>query len=218
MRKLGSSLQRHACLPRRGKLHSVNLLARPYGTPCPRASLKARLQETTSLLGKEGGYTLIELALVILLISISLSIFAPQIFGLVSSYRRDSAIQKIGTFLNYHQGEVEISGRARRFCLDLEKGEYWAEINERGNFSESTEILGKRVILPKNISFLDLVTAEGKFSEGLGTFPLSSFFINPVIIHFKEMNREQYYSLYWKPLSGKTEVYDGYIEETTGSG
>jgi len=35
-------------------LHSVNLLARPYGTPCPRASLKARLQGTFQAFEEKG--------------------------------------------------------------------------------------------------------------------------------------------------------------------
>ena len=95
--------------------------------------------------------------------------------------------------------------------MDLEKGEYWAETEEYGNFSEVTEVLGKRRALPKNLSFVDLMTSEGKFSEGKGGFSLSSFVIEPVIIHLKDKQEKQY-SLYWKPLSGKMEIYDGYVE------
>ncbi|MCK4244924.1 MAG: hypothetical protein KAX20_04800 [Candidatus Omnitrophica bacterium] len=158
------------------------------------------------------GFTLIELALVALLISISLLIFAPAVSTLVSSYKQDSALLRIETFLNYHQGEVERSGKERRFCLDLEKGEYWAELKEDDDFFEVTEVLGKRTVLPRNLFFVDLLTLEGKFSEGIGDFSISLFSIEPAIIHLKDKEERQY-SLYWKPLSGKIEIYDGYIEE-----
>ena len=157
------------------------------------------------------GFTLIELALVILLISISLLLIAPAVSTLVSSYKQDSALLRIETFLNYHQAEVERSGKKRKTVMDLEKGEYWAETEENSNFSEITEVLGKRTALPGSLSFVSLLTSEGEFSEGKGGFFLSSFVIEPVIIHLKD-KEEKEYSLYWKPLSGKMEIYDGYIE------
>ncbi len=158
------------------------------------------------------GFTLIEISLVALLISISLLIFAPAVSSLISSYSRDSALVRIETFLNYHKGEVERSGKERRFCLSFAKGEYWAEIEENGNFTESAEVLGKRAALPRNLSFVDLISSEGEFSEGTGSFSISLFAIEPAIIHLKD-KKENDYSLYWKPLSGKIEIYDGYIEE-----
>jgi len=159
------------------------------------------------------GFTLIELALVALLISISLLLFGPAVSTLVSSYKQDSALLRIETFLNYHQGEVERSGKGRRAIIDLEKGEYWAELKENDNFIESTEVLGKRTALPRDLSFVSLLTSEGRFSEGLGGFSISLFSIEPAIIHLKNKEEKQY-SLYWKPVSGKIEIYDGYIKET----
>jgi len=152
------------------------------------------------------GFTLIELVLVILLISITLLLFAPLLANFVSSSRLDFALQRIETFSNYHQGEVERLGKERIFCLDFENGEY------KENFVEITEVLGKRASLPKNLSFVDLMTSRGKFNEGIGSFSLSPFALEPAIIHLKD-EKENYYSLYWKPLSGKIEIYDGYIEE-----
>ena len=162
------------------------------------------------------GFTLIELALVVLLISISLLLFAPLLANFVSSSKLDFALQRIETFSNYHQGEVERSGKERILCLNFEKGEYWAEQKGKENFVEITEVLGKRITLPKNLSFVDVVTARGKFNEGIGSFSLSPSALEPAIIHLKD-KKENFYSLYWKPLSGKMEIYDGYMEEERGS-
>ena len=158
------------------------------------------------------GFTLIELVLVILLISITLLLFAPLLANFISSSKLDFALQRIETFSNYHQGEVERSGKERILCLNFEKGEYWAEQKGKENFVEITEVLGKRITLPKNLSFVDVVTARGKFNEGIGSFSLSPSALEPAIIHLKD-KKENYYSLYWKPLSGKIEIYDGYVEE-----
>ncbi len=150
------------------------------------------------------GFTLIELALVILLISITLLLFAPLLSSFVSSYRQDFALQRIEAFSSYHQGEIERSGKERIFCLDFENGEYWAELKGKENFIEITGVLGKRAFLPETLSFVDIVTSRGKFNEGIGSFSLSPSALEPVIIHLKD-KKENYYSLYWKPLSGKME-------------
>ena len=174
--------------------------------------MKERIGTLRAGLWRNKGFTLIELALVVLLISITLLLFAPLLANFVSSSRRDFALQRIETFSNYHQGEVERSGKERIFCLDFEKGEYWAELRGKENFVEIAEVLGKRTALPKNLSFVDLVTSRGKFNEGIGSFSLSPYALESVIIHLED-KKENYYSLYWKPLSGEIEIYDGYIEE-----
>ena len=182
-----------------------------------RRGVKERIGTLRAGLWRNKGFTLIELALVVLLISITLLLFAPLLANFVSSSRRDFALQRIETFSNYHQGEVERSGKERIFCLDFENGEYWAELRGKENFVEITEVLGKRTALPKNLSFVDLVTSRGKFNEGIGSFSLSPSALEPAIIHLED-KKENYYSLYWKPLSGEIEIYDGYMEEERGRG
>lgn len=177
--------------------------------------MKERIGTLRAGLWRNKGFTLIELALVVLLISITLLLFAPLLANFVSSSRLDFALQRIETFSNYHQGEVERSGKKRIFCLDFENGEYWAELKGKENFVEIAEVLGKRSVLPKNLSFIDLVTSRGKFNEGIGSFSLSPSALEPAIIHLED-KKENYYSLYWKPLSGEIEIYDGYVEEEGG--
>ncbi len=177
-----------------------------------RRGVKERIRISRVGLWKNKGFTLIELALVVLLISIPLLLIAPLLSHFISSYQRDFALQRIEAFLNYHQGEIERSGEERIFCLDFEQGEYWAELRGKENFVEIKEVLGKRATLPKTLSFVDLVTSKGKFNEGIGNFSLSPSTLEPVIIHLED-KKGKYYSLCWKPLSGKIEIYDEYIEE-----
>lgn len=160
------------------------------------------------------GFTLIELIIVLVILAAVLTITFPRMEAFFSgSYLKSSTRRLVGT-IRYLHDRSATTGKRLRLCYDLDEDEYWIEEeNEEGEFEELKTVLGRREALPEGISFLDIITPEGKMNSGQ-TFTLffPKGYVTKSIIHLQNEKREVQ-TLLVKGTMGQVMVYEGYVEE-----
>jgi general secretion pathway protein H len=182
------------------------------------APLRRRLAKRGS-----GGFTLIELTMVILIISIATAVVVPQLMD-IGETRARGAMRKFQGTVKYLFNETIFRKRSFQLKFDLSKGEYWVEVPKvenaiAGQQVESIELkdsfIGKRGEFPKGMKILDVQSPRlGKKSDGEVTihfFPNGS--VEPATIHFEDQNKKQF-TLFIQPLTGTVKVLPGYVEIT----
>lgn len=124
----------------------IGLGAYPRRIACPRTA-------------RGGGFSLLELVVVMSMLSIMLSMMIPIFNSGYQEVRKDAAVRDLIATLRYTQERAITDEREYRFYLDTEKQQYWIMMQEgfddRGDkiFIRSTRDFGRTITLPDRIQF-----------------------------------------------------------------
>jgi prepilin-type N-terminal cleavage/methylation domain-containing protein len=156
---------------------------------------------------KTKGFTLLELLVVVLLISIFVT-FASVNWGVFAKKDSETLLEKFSLEVGLLREEA-ISGyqeKAIRFDLANNTVSMGA-VNAVDGFRES-----RRLDLPDGYVLKDVVVNGVKTIRGTKTMSFyPSALVDKAIIHFE--TRTQYYTLIIQPLTAKVEAQDAYVEE-----
>lgn len=162
---------------------------------------------------RQGGFTLIELGLVILIIGAIVALVVPR---LRDQGRAElmSETRKLAATFRFLQQEAILNGRVYRLTFDLDQQRYFVtQADADEEFQPTSGVLGRDVTLPStvHIADLDLPYTFGKVYEGVGvTHFFPDGFVEPTAIHLD--NGQEAYSLYVpNGLTGRVYVSAGYI-------
>ena len=178
---------------------------RPAG--CPRA---------------QAGFTLIEIGLVLLIISVVLTLVVPR-FRDQSHAELISQARKLAATFRFLQQEAILNGRVYRLNFDLDQQRYFvtsAEADdEAADFQhESGGILARDVTLPANLQIADINVplVSGKQYEGVAfTHFYPDGYVDATVVHLD--NGQEVYTLYVpQPLTGRAYVASGYLDLGAG--
>jgi len=119
------------------------------------------------------GFTLIELALVLVIIAIILSFVAPRLMELGQA-RREAEARRLAALLGYLHDEASLRGRTFRLRLDLAEARYevaaappaTAEADEESYVEEWTP-LARSATLPNGVTVASVETATTFASSGV---------------------------------------------------
>jgi prepilin-type N-terminal cleavage/methylation domain-containing protein len=132
------------------------------------------IRETSSRRPRRStGFTLIELALVLVIIAIILSFVAPRLMELGQA-KREAEARRLATLLGYLHDEASLRGRTFRLRLDLEQSRYdvaaappaTAEGDEE-SYAEEWAPLARSAILPSGVELESVETATTYASSGV---------------------------------------------------
>jgi general secretion pathway protein H len=169
--------------------------------------------------GSQGGFTLIELGLVILIISVIIALVVPK-FRDQSHVELVSQTRKLATIFRFLQQEAVLNGRVYRLNFDLDQQRYFitsadADDETGGNFQqEHGGVIGKNVTLPASLQIadVDVPFIGGKLYEGVAFthfYPDGS--VEPTVVHLD--NGQEAYTLYVpNGLTGRAYVSSGYLD------
>lgn len=181
----------------------------------------------TSKIGpRSEGFTLIELVVVIVILSVVSIIVIPRLGGLIGGGNLFSSARRLAGTITYVHDQAATTGRRYRLYYDLDTDEYWiarlerrsspgaASQTEEGEFVELKTVMAKRKRLLPGISFLDVIIhPEGKLNQGYTYTEFSpKGFAEKCTIHL-ENEDAQICTLMIKSLTGRVRFYDGYVEE-----
>jgi general secretion pathway protein H len=161
-----------------------------------------------------GGFTLIELIIVLIVLAAVLTITFPRMEGFFSGgYLKSTSRRLVGT-IRYLHDRAATTGKRLCLCYDLDENEYWIEEeNEEGEFEELKTVLGRKEALPAGIEFLDIITPEGKINSGQTlTLFFPQGYVTKSIIHLQN-EKEEVQTLLVKGSMGQVTVYEEYVEE-----
>jgi general secretion pathway protein H len=166
---------------------------------------------------REGGFTLIEIGLVLLIIATVVALVVPR-FRDQSLQELQSQTRKLAATFRFLQEEAILNGRVYRLNFDLDQQRYFvteADLEDESAFTQTTSgVLSHDVILPSTVQIADVDTPEsgGKLYEGVALahfFP--DGFVEPMAVHLQ--NGQEFYKLNdANGLTGRAHVAAGYID------
>jgi len=188
----------------------------PTSTRGPRSELRPPPRRPPSTPADTAGFTLLELAIVLLVVAIAASFVIPRLRSTDDAALAASA-SRLATTVRLLYEEAAFRHVPIRLNLDLDKHTYWVTVwsqdPERPEFVPDTTLLAQPVRLPDAVAFLDVVLpAFGTATDGV---VFAQFwpegYADPLVVHLK--NRQgAYATLALDPLTGRTRVGDGRID------
>ncbi|WP_172399621.1 pilus assembly FimT family protein [Geothermobacter hydrogeniphilus] len=162
------------------------------------------------------GFTLIELAIVVLLLGLFAGLSMPMLLNFGQDDLRASARRLSGT-VKYLYNEAALTGLEHRLVFNLAEGSYYGQVIDRkGEIKELTGI-GGRHSLAGNARFRDIYQPRrGTRNSGeVTTALLPGGWLEETVIHLALPDGENL-TLRLVPLTGTTEFFDGYRELGAG--
>jgi type II secretory pathway pseudopilin PulG len=166
-------------------------------------------------IGGRPGYTLAELAVVLLMVGLILSLVLPNVSGVTQGERlNDTARRLAGLALETHS-EAATKSRPWFLCLDLDRQRVWLATVRPDREGDSGRE-SKFFEMPRGVTIMDLVhPTGGLIREGraaFGYWPQGGS--EPGEIHLTNESGEQL-TLFLRPFLGRAEIKVGYLREET---
>jgi prepilin-type N-terminal cleavage/methylation domain-containing protein len=167
---------------------------------------------TAGTLNRQTGFTLIELAVVVLLIALFTGLSIP-LLSRIGDHGLDSSARRLAGTVKYLFNEAALSGRPYRLTYNLTQGTYRAARLETSGELTAQGGLVREQRLKGDARFKDLtIGGRGTLSDGeVTTDILPVGWMEETTIHLDD-GSDQILTLHINPFTGATEVYQGYRE------
>jgi general secretion pathway protein H len=171
---------------------------------------------STGARSSERGFTLLELALVLLVLAIAASMLVPRLRD-IDRVRLEAGADRLATTTRFLYEEAAFRQRPMRLHLDLDHHEYWVTVldleGDTPEFVVDETPLARPAALPDGVAFRDVVLpALGLVEAGevFGEFHPEGW-ADPLVIHLRG-RRGGEATIAIEPLTGRTRIADGYVE------
>jgi prepilin-type N-terminal cleavage/methylation domain-containing protein len=172
-------------------------------------------------LGNDAGFTLLEIALVVLIISVVLGLTIPRLRDRGHAELNAQAHHLELTF-RLLRSEAALNGYAYRLNYDLDQQRYWVTPHEQASvdlaqFAADMGKLARGTRLNGDVLLTDvaLPTLAGKVAQGqIFTVFYPDGSVDPTIIHLA--TPREAYTLWFEPMHGRLKGREGYFDPSYG--
>jgi prepilin-type N-terminal cleavage/methylation domain-containing protein len=175
----------------------------------PQGAIPAR---PVALARGPGGFTLIELSVVLFVIAIVSAIAVPY-FRDVTGVRVAATAKRLASTSRFLFEEAAFQGTTYALNFDLERQRWFVTRFDptSGRFVADESLLARAVTLPEDVRFADVASPSlGKLSAGLvPSYFYPEGFADPAVIHLVDA-RSHAYTIRIDPIRGAGEIFDGY--------
>ncbi|WP_243369899.1 prepilin-type N-terminal cleavage/methylation domain-containing protein [Geotalea sp. SG265] len=175
--------------------------------------MKRRTLNIEHRTASEGGFTLIELMVVIAILSLIAGIVLPRLPSTESARLRDSA-RSLASAIRFMGDRAATAKTGYRLHLNITDNTAWIrQLNRSGEETGADDPFLNRKILAEGIAIEDVTipssgkTGEGEVLIGFGPGGLQDY----MIVHLKD-SKDGHYTVTAYPASGKVKVEEGYRE------
>lgn len=160
------------------------------------------------------GFTLIELAVVIVILGVMIVLVVPT-FGEMSGSNLRRSSRHLTAMIRFLRDDAQAKKAIYRLSFDVPNGRYWAErlnisIDRTAEFKRLRSSLANEGGLFGRTSFRD-IHVPGHPDDPYILFTPDGW-VEKAYIHLRDGD-EKDYTLIVNPLTGNTELIEGYVEE-----
>lgn len=168
---------------------------------------------TTGSSNRQSGFTLIELGVVILLISLFTLISVPLLSNTARGNVEASARKLSGT-VKYLFNEAALSGLEHRLVYNLDDGSYRGLVLETDGSLVDIGGPGKKSVLKRDVRFTGLtLPGRGSFSSGEVTVRIHpTGWLEETVVHLDDGKGGSALTMRINPLTGSSEIFEGFRE------
>ncbi len=164
--------------------------------------------------GNPNGFTLIELAVVIVVLGIMIALVIPRLGELGEANLKRSA-RHITGMVRFLRDDAQAKKTVYRLRFDIQGGRYWAEaltaVSEKaGEFKRLQSVMVNEAGLSGQTTFKDVKTGSHPDDPYILFTP--DGWVEKSFIHLRDGDGKEF-TLIVKPLTGDTELREGYVEE-----
>jgi prepilin-type N-terminal cleavage/methylation domain-containing protein len=163
------------------------------------------------------GFTMIELAMVLLVIGIVGAIIMPRVGGVLDRQQMRQTINKLRGMVRYLQARAALTKRVYRLTFDLDRQLISVcYLIDDGCQPEYTREM-RDYSLPQTVYIQDVVNPQGdtiREGEAVTHFHPTGL-AEPSTIHLGSSSDQQF-TLMIEPLAGGVKVFNGYVEPGAG--
>ncbi|OGW42104.1 MAG: type II secretion system protein GspH [Nitrospirae bacterium GWD2_57_9] len=165
------------------------------------------------------GFTLIEIVVVIAILAIMITLIAPRLGEIGEANLKRSARHLTGMIRFLHE-EAQVRKKIYRLMFDIQDGRYWAEVltqtsDNTQEFRRVQSALAGEGSLSGQTTFRD-IKVTGRPDETYMLFTPDGW-VEHTMIHLRDGSEDDF-TLFVKPLTGNTELLDGYVDEKLSNG
>jgi len=163
-----------------------------------------------------GGFTLLELTMVVLIVGIIVAMTIPRL-GHLTGHNLNVSSRRLSATVKYLLHRATVKRTIYRLNYDLKANEYWVTYRDENlEFVRDSSVLARTVTLPRDVSFEDIViVGRGKFTEGeVQTHFFPKGWVDETLVHLRDARGRQA-SIHILPLSARTKIYERYVEPTS---
>ncbi|MEA2101536.1 MAG: prepilin-type N-terminal cleavage/methylation domain-containing protein [Thermodesulfobacteriota bacterium] len=162
-----------------------------------------------------GGFTLIELMIVMAIIAITFGYIGPNFFGGLFASSMDRAVRDISNTIQFARSSAITQHQEYRVHFDLDESIVGICLPQKVS-GEQPEMLMERK-LPQGVRIKGIKTCyQNAVHEGTMDFKVTGEGIVELGIIYLEGGMDRVYTLEIKPFSGRFRVYDHYVEKVFG--
>lgn len=163
---------------------------------------------------KAAGFTLIELTIIIVILGVMLSLIIPRL-GEIGEANLKRSARHITGMIRFLRDESQAKKAVYRLRFDIQEGRYWGEVMTRTSddaveFKRFSSEMGSEGSLSGQTTFRDIKVASHPDDPYVEFTP--DGWVESAIIHLRDGDGRDF-TLLVNPLTGSTELRDGYIEE-----
>lgn len=160
------------------------------------------------------GYTLIELAVVIAILGVMITLIVPRLGDIGEANLKRSARHLTGMIRFLHE-ESQAKKTVYRLVFDIPDGRYWPEAlsqisDNTVEFKRVHSVIAGEGSLSGQTTFRDI--AAGSHPDEPYLLFTPDGWVENAVIHLRDGD-DRDYTLRVKPLTGSTELLEGYVEE-----
>jgi general secretion pathway protein H len=163
------------------------------------------------------GFTLVELAVVLFILSLAAAILMPRLPGVAQS-RKNAALRHLANSIQALYEDALFQKKSLALIYEIEENTYRAGEFDEGtqDYTGTTGLTVRPTRLPNELRFQDVETAE--HNEGIATRgrALTMFvpqgYATPTWVHLQDDAGAQY-TVVVHPLLGRAEILDGRVEK-----
>jgi prepilin-type N-terminal cleavage/methylation domain-containing protein len=160
--------------------------------------------------GSRQGFTLIELTIVLFIMALFAVLTLPMVTG-IGENGLDVSARRLAGSIQYLYNQSALSGLQYRLVFNLDQETYGAKRLEKDGTLAPVTGIGREHHLDGDVRFDDVtIPGKGKFTTGKATMTIYPIgWMDETIVHL-DNGKGKKLTLRIKPLTGSTEVYEGY--------